>query len=156
MFPSRALVEQWHRTLRHFRFVRGPGGHGGDLDVLYASLPYSGLDGLIALFEALERPLRKLPPHDTSVAPAPDGGADGILRRPEPLAIHPGYERPGVTRVFGRPCLITVERGAVDIHMCGAGTPPNLWEVTQQDYLNALALEAEFERRGIVARHPKG
>jgi len=152
MFPSRATVEQWHRTLRYFRFNRGPGGHGGDLDVLYASLPYVGRDGLIALFDSLEQPLQKM------LAPAGriEPGQDDDRRRPEPLTVFPEYESPGVMRVFGYPCLVTVAAGAVDIHMCGAGNPPNLWEVTQQDYLNALALEAQFERRGIVPRRPAG
>ena len=151
MYPSDLDVTRWHTTLKYFRFSRGPGGHGGNLDTLSASLRFDGLAELISLFAALGCPLQAIAPGAPRVERGKSYDPEACCGLVDPLEYFPDFAKPGRCKVFGCPCIVAVNRRAVDIYLCGAGDPPDYWSVTRQDYRNALKLESRFDRLGLVA-----
>ncbi len=123
------------------------------MDTLIASLPFAGLDELIATLDRLECPLQKVLPDARQVESGQPHAPPESIPRTEALPAFPDYAAPGVTRALGCPCIIVIHARDIEICMCGAGDPPDYWAVTEQDYRNALSLEAEFECLGLAV-HP--
>ena len=156
MYPSDRTVALWHAKLRYFRFHRGPGGHGGDMDTLAATLPFARLEELISILEQIGCPLQRIPPGAPRIEKGRAYSHEEFRRLPEPLAAFPDYASPGACRVLGCPCLMSVGRQAIDICLCGSGDPPDYWSVTRRDFHNALKLEQAFDRLGLRVHATEG
>lgn len=152
MFPSDEKVAHWHSKLRYFRFHRGPGGHGGNMDMLSATLTFDGIEELIDIFNRIGCPLQRIPPGAPRIEKGRTYNHEEYLRLPDPLADFPDYANPGACRVLGCPCLVSIGRRSIDINMCGSGNPPDYWSVTEKDFRNALSVEAGIDRLGLKVR----
>lgn len=153
MPPTREAAERWNRSLRGFRFRFAHGGHANDLDILYGRAPFTrGEAGLLDLCRRLELVLRPIQPDALRIEPGRSLGIDEMRRLPRPITGHPAYAQPGFTTLFGVPVNLDVQPGAIAIMVTGARGFS--WDVFEEDFLNAMKLEAEFERRGIALEPP--
>jgi hypothetical protein len=152
MFPSDTTVAHWHNMLRYFRFHRGPGGHGGNMDTLSAALPFDGLTSLIGILDRMGVSLQKIPSGAPRILQGRAYSHEEYQSLPQPLSAFPDYADPGACSVFDCPCLISVNPRSIDILMCGSGNPPDYWSVNEQDFRNAMAVEAGIDRLGLIAR----
>jgi len=146
--PSKKTVERWNSQLRAFRFFYAHGGHANDMDTLSARFRFTpGVHGLEELFKKLELPLVRIP----SGAPRIEGGrmysADEWKTLPTPIRDYPDYAEVGITKLFSMPVCLTIHAHWASLTVAGARG--NFWEVTEDDFRNALRLEAKFAELGI-------
>ena len=147
--PSAATQNRWARELRYFSYHPSPGGHGDCPETLCASIPYSGLDELLVLFEHMGRPLCRLPAGAPIPVPGKSYQGDDWASLKHPNSAWTDYQEPGIAPLLGIECNVSITRNEICIYLSG-GKDRNFWSVSETDFRNAKVMEQALDALGIV------
>ncbi len=145
--PSRSTSERWNQQLRYFRFTYAHGGHANDMDTLSAEIRFSDEESLLAIFDRLGAPLERFAEDEPRLVVGQTYRGDEIAGRVYPITGFPNLKPPTKMSIDGMPVFAMVGGGRVLI--IAAGADGNAWDVTENDFRNALRLEDLFDRVGL-------
>ncbi len=132
--PSLEEASHWNRSLRWFRFSFAHGGPANDMDTLSARIPFDGTEsGLLMLADQL------------GVREALEPGV--VKTDVRTLSAFPALSAPELVHILNAPAFLLITREAIDV--IAAGAHGKNWEVTSDDFANALRFEEELPSRGI-------
>ncbi len=148
--PTDRTVARWQSQLRHFSFHRAAGGHANDCDTLLCVLPFEGEAGLVALLAKLEFTLTVIPEGAPRIVVGRSYSPAEWDQLYHPIRAYPRFAEPGATQLFGLRVHLSVGMNTITVGAFGAAA--GSWTVVEEDFRNALKLEAEFDRRGVVPK----
>lgn len=147
-------LQRWATSLRFFRFCRAFGGHANDGDVFEVLIQFQSEHDLREICSLLGLRLNPLPAHSPCPVPGRGYSAEEFSKFRSRIQNLTHLGQPGWCQVNGIPAFVWVDENGLRI--CFAGGAGDPYQVTEQDFENALSAEGLLEPlRGRVVDPPR-
>jgi hypothetical protein len=140
-------LEDWGSRLHYFQFKRAIGGHANDADTIIGKILFKNESELLEIFEKLQIPLQIIPEGKERVVKGKTYTSAEYDKVAHPVWAYPAYQEPSRKKIFEISVFFEIQ--AQEITLVLSGADGNSWDITEQDFENALQLESEFEQLGI-------